>query len=92
MSAYTLSGRMPRYSKHSLTMTGVCIHKQSRYLKFSKSSKAARSLARFSSDSRIRSKRLGLTSMQERAEALGGRLDFISAPGSGTTVRLELAA
>src|SRR5437868_678908 len=44
------------------------------------------------SDARIRLKRLGLTSMQERAEALGAHLDLISAPGSGTTVRLELAA
>ncbi len=43
-------------------------------------------------DPRIRSKRLGLTSMQERAEALGGRLEIASSPGSGTTVRLEIAA
>ena len=44
------------------------------------------------SDPRIRSKRLGLTSMRERAEALGGDLHMTSAPGSGTTVRLELSA
>ena len=36
-----------------------------------------------------RSLRLGLTSMQERAGRLGGTLEIVSAPGSGTTVRLE---
>jgi PAS domain S-box-containing protein len=32
---------------------------------------------------------LGVTSMEERALALGGRLELRSAPGAGTTVRLE---
>jgi len=38
----------------------------------------------------LRSRRLGLTSMEERARRLGGRLAVRSAPGAGTTVRLEL--
>jgi signal transduction histidine kinase len=42
-------------------------------------------------DARIRSRRLGLTSMEERAEALGGTLTIESKPGAGTTVRLEVA-
>ncbi|GGV23435.1 hypothetical protein GCM10010182_52400 [Actinomadura cremea] len=33
---------------------------------------------------------LGLASMQERAVSIGGRLDVASAPGAGTTVRLEV--
>jgi signal transduction histidine kinase len=37
----------------------------------------------------LRSKHLGLTSMEERARQLGGRLKIDSAQGSGTTVRLE---
>jgi len=37
-----------------------------------------------------RSRRLGLTSMRERAEALGGRLSIDSEPGRGTTVTLEV--
>lgn len=37
----------------------------------------------------VRSKHLGLTSMEERARRLGGRLEIRSAEGSGTTVRLE---
>jgi signal transduction histidine kinase len=37
----------------------------------------------------LRSRRLGLTSMEERAQRLGGRLEIRSAPGAGTTVRLE---
>lgn len=37
----------------------------------------------------IRSRRLGLTSMEERAQRLGARLELTSAPGAGTTVRLE---
>ena len=41
------------------------------------------------SDPDVRSRRLGLTSMEERAERLGGRLQISSAPGAGTTVRLE---
>ena len=37
-----------------------------------------------------RSRRLGLTSMRERAEALGGLLAIESAPGGGTTVDVEV--
>jgi len=40
----------------------------------------------------MRSRHLGLTSMEERARELGGRVEIRSAPGAGTTVRLELAA
>jgi signal transduction histidine kinase len=39
----------------------------------------------------LRSRRLGLTSMEERAQRLGGQLRIDSAHGEGTTVRLELA-
>jgi signal transduction histidine kinase len=42
-------------------------------------------------DAELRSRRLGLTSMEERAVRLGGRLEIRSAPGAGTTVRLEAA-
>jgi len=38
----------------------------------------------------LRSKHLGLTSMEERARELGGRLEIRSAHGSGTTVALEV--
>jgi signal transduction histidine kinase len=41
-------------------------------------------------DPGLRSRRLGLTSMEERSRRLGGRLEIRSARGSGTTVRLEL--
>jgi signal transduction histidine kinase len=40
----------------------------------------------------LRSKHLGLTSMEERARELGGRLRVESAPGAGTSVRLEVPA
>jgi signal transduction histidine kinase len=40
-------------------------------------------------DPALRSRRLGLTSMEERAQRIGGRLEVRSAPGEGTTVRLE---
>jgi signal transduction histidine kinase len=40
----------------------------------------------------LRSRRLGLTSMEERASELGGCLSVESQPGSGTTVRLEVPA
>ena len=41
-------------------------------------------------DPALRSRRLGLTSMEERARELGGRLTVRSAPGAGTTVTLTL--
>ena len=40
----------------------------------------------------VRGRRLGLTSMEERAEELGGTLDIESVAGEGTRVRLEVAA
>jgi signal transduction histidine kinase len=40
-------------------------------------------------DPELRSRRLGLTSMEERARRLGGTLEIRSAPGAGTVVRLE---
>ncbi|HWF24666.1 MAG TPA: sensor histidine kinase, partial [Solirubrobacteraceae bacterium] len=42
-------------------------------------------------DTELRSKHLGLTSMEERARSIGGRLELRSAPGAGTVVRLEVA-
>ena len=39
----------------------------------------------------VRSRRLGLTSMEERARRIGARLEIVSSPGAGTTVRLEAA-
>jgi signal transduction histidine kinase len=39
----------------------------------------------------VRSRHLGLTSMEERAHEASGRLHIRSAPGRGTTVRIELA-
>jgi signal transduction histidine kinase len=41
-------------------------------------------------DPALRARRLGLTSMEERARALGGRLSIESRPGEGTTVILEV--
>jgi signal transduction histidine kinase len=38
----------------------------------------------------LRARRLGLTSMEERASALGGALRIDSRPGEGTRVRLEV--
>ena len=38
----------------------------------------------------VRSRRLGLTSMEERARALGAALAVVSRPGEGTTVTLEV--
>lgn len=38
----------------------------------------------------VRSRRLGLTSMRERAQSLGGTLTVDSVPGRGTTVRVEV--
>jgi signal transduction histidine kinase len=43
-------------------------------------------------DPELRSRRLGLTSMEERAGRLGGRLEIHSAPGQGTDIKLEVAA
>jgi signal transduction histidine kinase len=40
----------------------------------------------------LRARHLGLTSMEERARELGGRLLIRSTPGTGTTVRLEMVA
>jgi signal transduction histidine kinase len=42
-------------------------------------------------DPAVRARRLGLTSMEERARALGARLRIDSAAGRGTTVSLEVA-
>jgi signal transduction histidine kinase len=42
-------------------------------------------------DPALRSRSLGLTSMEERAQRLGGALTIRSAPGAGTQVRLEVA-
>ena len=42
-------------------------------------------------DPELRSRRLGLTSMEERARRLGGRLEIRSALGTGTTVTLQTA-
>ncbi len=39
-----------------------------------------------------RGRRLGLTSMRERAQSIGGRLTIESSPGKGATVRLEVPA
>jgi signal transduction histidine kinase len=41
-------------------------------------------------DPELRSRHLGLTSMEERARELGGTLTLSSAPGTGTKVRLEV--
>jgi signal transduction histidine kinase len=41
-------------------------------------------------DPQLRSRRLGLTSMEQRAERLGGRLEIRSSPAAGTSVRLEV--
>jgi len=40
-------------------------------------------------DPALRSRRLGLTSMEERARRLAGRLEIESAPGAGTMLRLH---
>ncbi len=39
----------------------------------------------------VRSRHLGLTSMEERAREVGGRLEIRSSPGAGTTVSLQVA-
>jgi signal transduction histidine kinase len=41
-------------------------------------------------DPQLRARHLGLTSMEERARELGGRLTISSARGAGTTVSLAL--
>jgi signal transduction histidine kinase len=47
----------------------------------------------FDPDARLlRARRLGLTSMHERAASLGGALTITSAPGRGTTVELRFPA
>ena len=38
----------------------------------------------------LRARRLGLTSMEERARSVGGTLAIDSSPGQGTTIRLEV--
>jgi signal transduction histidine kinase len=43
-------------------------------------------------DKQNAARRLGLTSMRERARVAGGRLTVTSRPGGGTTVRLEVPA
>jgi signal transduction histidine kinase len=40
----------------------------------------------------IAARRLGLVSMRERVEGLGGTLEIVSAPGRGTTVRASVPA
>jgi signal transduction histidine kinase len=40
----------------------------------------------------LRARHLGLTSMEERAQELGGELSIRSRPGAGTTVRLDVPA
>ena len=40
-------------------------------------------------EARARGQRLGLTSMDERASSIRGRLNIVSKPGEGTTVTLE---
>ncbi|MGH2712906.1 MAG: GAF domain-containing sensor histidine kinase [Thermoleophilaceae bacterium] len=40
----------------------------------------------------LRARRLGLTSMEERARELGGMLEIESAPGAGTSVRLKVGS
>jgi signal transduction histidine kinase len=40
----------------------------------------------------IAARRLGLVSMRERVEAVGGRFEIVSAPGAGTTVRASVPA
>ncbi|MFL5864793.1 MAG: histidine kinase [Solirubrobacteraceae bacterium] len=42
-------------------------------------------------DPELRSRHLGLTSMEERARELGGRLTLAARPGTGTVVSLEVA-
>jgi signal transduction histidine kinase len=44
----------------------------------------------FDPDRSSRGRRLGLTSMRERASSLGGRIAITSSPGEGATVRLEV--
>jgi signal transduction histidine kinase len=41
-------------------------------------------------DGALRARRLGLTSMEERADRIGARLEIDSEPGRGTSVRLEV--
>ena len=41
-------------------------------------------------DAALRARRLGLTSMEERADRIGARLEIHSEPGRGTSVRLEV--
>jgi signal transduction histidine kinase len=41
-------------------------------------------------DPELRSQHLGLTSMEERARELNGRLEIRSSPAAGTTIRLEV--
>jgi signal transduction histidine kinase len=41
-------------------------------------------------DPELRARHLGLTSMEERAERLGGTLTISSSIGAGTTIRLEV--
>ena len=45
----------------------------------------------FDTDAVVRSGSFGLTSMRERAESLGGRLDVLSGPGRGTAVMVTLS-
>jgi len=73
-------------------------HGGARHVRLALDAQDSRVLLRVEDDGRgfdpeeaaTRSRRLGLTSMRERAEAVGGVLAIDSAPGRGTTVEIEV--